>query len=150
LPRIASRYHGLNTLDTLAGAKWFLNLDLKRSYWQVALHPDDKEKTALCIVEGLWQLVVLFFSLCNTPATLERKMESVLSGLTFETYLVYLDDVIVVERTSQKETDILRKVFQRFQGAQLRPNAENCQLFQDLRYLGHISLEGVTIDPEKL
>ena len=33
------------TLDTLAGAQWFSTLDMKSGYWQVALHPEDKEKT---------------------------------------------------------------------------------------------------------
>jgi hypothetical protein len=40
LPRID------NTPDMLATAKWFLILDLKSSLWQVALHPNDKEKKA--------------------------------------------------------------------------------------------------------
>jgi hypothetical protein len=40
LPRID------DTLDTLAGAKWFSTLDLKRGYWQVDLLLDDKENTA--------------------------------------------------------------------------------------------------------
>jgi hypothetical protein len=40
LPRIN------DTLDRLAGAKWFSTLDLKSKYLQVALHPEDKEKTA--------------------------------------------------------------------------------------------------------
>ncbi|GFS96612.1 hypothetical protein TNCV_3943991 [Trichonephila clavipes] len=40
LPRID------DTLDTLAGNTWFSILDLKSGYWQVELHPDDKEKTA--------------------------------------------------------------------------------------------------------
>jgi hypothetical protein len=36
LPRID------DTLDTLAGAKWFSTLDLKSGYWQLDLHMDDK------------------------------------------------------------------------------------------------------------
>jgi hypothetical protein len=39
LPRID------DTLDTLSGAKWFSTVDLKSGYWQVDIHPDDKEKT---------------------------------------------------------------------------------------------------------
>jgi hypothetical protein len=32
------------TLDNLPGAKRFCTMDLKSSYWQVDLHPDDNEK----------------------------------------------------------------------------------------------------------
>jgi len=35
-----------NTLDTLAGAKWFSTFNLKSGYWQAALHPEDTEKMA--------------------------------------------------------------------------------------------------------
>jgi hypothetical protein len=35
-----------NTLDTLAGAKWFSTLDLKIGCWQAALHPEDKKEIA--------------------------------------------------------------------------------------------------------
>ncbi|GFY30892.1 retrovirus-related Pol polyprotein from transposon 17.6 [Trichonephila clavipes] len=38
LPRID------DTLDTLSGHKWFSTLDLKSGYWQVELHPEDREK----------------------------------------------------------------------------------------------------------
>jgi hypothetical protein len=146
LPRID------DTLDTLAGAKWFSTLDLKSGYWQVALHPDDKEKTAFSTGQGLWQFTVMPFGLCNTPATFERLMESVLRGLTYDACLVYLDDVIVVGRTFQEQLDNLRKVFQRHREAHLKLNSEKCQLFRkEARYLGHIvSPEGVTTDPEKL
>jgi hypothetical protein len=48
LPRI------YDTLDMLAGGKWFSTINLKSGYWQVTLHPDDK-KTAFSTGQGLWQ-----------------------------------------------------------------------------------------------
>ncbi|GFV08916.1 retrovirus-related Pol polyprotein from transposon 412 [Trichonephila clavipes] len=38
LPRID------DTPDTLSGHKWFSTLDLKSGYWQVEVHPEDREK----------------------------------------------------------------------------------------------------------
>jgi hypothetical protein len=145
LPRID------DTLDTLAGSQ-SQSLELKSGYSQVALHPDDKEKTAFSTGQGLWQFTVMPFGLCNAPATFERPMESVLRGLTYEACVVYLDDVIGIGRTFQGQLNNLRKVFQRLREAHLRLNPEKCQLFRkEMRYLGHIvSPSGVTTDPEKL
>ncbi|GFW36210.1 hypothetical protein TNCV_4930721 [Trichonephila clavipes] len=64
-----------DTLDTLAGNTWFSVLDLKIVYWQVELHPDDKDKTAFTTGQGLWQFKVMPFDLCNAPATFERLMD---------------------------------------------------------------------------
>ena len=40
-------------LDTLAGSRLFSTLDLISGYWQVEVHPEDKEKTTFCTSEGL-------------------------------------------------------------------------------------------------
>jgi hypothetical protein len=103
-----------NTLDTLAGAKWFSTLDLKNRCWQVDVHPDDKDKTAFLAGQVLWQFTVVPFGLCNAPATFERLMETVLRGLTYNSCLVYLDDVILVGHTCQEHLLNLWEVFQRF------------------------------------
>jgi hypothetical protein len=66
-----------DTLDTLAGAKWFSTLDLKSGYWQVDLHPDDKEKTAFSMCQVLWQFTLMPFGLWNAPVTSEQLMETV-------------------------------------------------------------------------
>jgi hypothetical protein len=63
------------TLDTLAGAKFSPTQDRKNGYCQVDLHPDDKEKTAFSMGQGLWQFTFMPFGLCNAPATFERFME---------------------------------------------------------------------------
>lgn len=82
-------------LDTLAGAKFFSILDLQSGFWQVALHPDDKEKSVF-YKHGLWQFPVIPFALCNAPATFEPLMESVLAGLPHKAHLMCFDDVIVI------------------------------------------------------
>jgi hypothetical protein len=92
------------------------------------------------------------FGLCNAPATFERLMETVLRGLTYDSCLVYLDDVIVIGRTFQEHIFNFRKVFERFREASLKPYPGKCKLLQkDVKYLGHIvSSEGICTDPEKL
>ncbi|PIK44772.1 Retrovirus-related Pol polyprotein from transposon [Apostichopus japonicus] len=69
LPRID------DSLDTLAGSKWFLTLDLASGYWQVEVAEQDRHKTAFVTNRGLFQFKVLPFGLCNAPATFERLME---------------------------------------------------------------------------
>jgi hypothetical protein len=99
---------------TLAGAKWFSDLNLKSGYWQVDVHPDDKEKTAFLTGQMLWQFTVLLFGLSNAHSTFKRLMETVLLGLTYDACLVYLDDVIIIDRTFQVYLLNLRKIFERF------------------------------------
>ena len=79
-----------DTLDTLAGSKWFSTLDLISGYWQVEMSPQDQEKTAFCTPEGLLQFNVKPFGLCNAPTTFQRLMDMVLAGLQWSSCLVYL------------------------------------------------------------
>ena len=70
-----------DTLDTLSGSTWFSTIDLKSGYWQVEMAPEDKEKTAFCTQEGLFEFNVMLFGLCDTPATFQHLMDCVLVGL---------------------------------------------------------------------
>lgn len=47
-------------------------------------------------------------SLTSSPSTCERLMELILSGLKFETCLIYLDDVIVYGKRSQRKWNTKR------------------------------------------
>jgi hypothetical protein len=116
----------------------------------VDLHPDDKDKTTFSTGQGLWHFTAIPFGLCKAPVTFEWLMETVLRGFTYESCVVYLDDVIVIGRTFLEHLLNLRKVFQEFRETHRKLNPENNQLFQkELRYVGHIvSPEGITTDPE--
>ena len=82
LPRID------NTLDMLAGKRWFSTLDLASGYWQVSLSPEARCKTAFATHSGLFQFRVAVWT-CNAPATFERLMDRVLQGLRWSRCLVY-------------------------------------------------------------
>ena len=76
-----------NTIDALAGSKWFSTVDHKSGYWQMQLSEEAKEKTAFLSGSGLWQFKAMPFGLCNAPATFEHLMEQVLVGLPTSTAL---------------------------------------------------------------
>ncbi|MFG1588199.1 reverse transcriptase family protein [Staphylococcus aureus] len=122
-------------------------IDLKSGYWQVGLHPEDKEKTVFSTGEGLWQFTVMPFGLCNAPATFERLMEQVLKGLNWKTCLVYLDDIIIIGKTVEDHLNNLREVFQRLKDAGMRLSPKKCSLFEEVKYLVHIvSEKGISTD----
>ncbi|GFS96611.1 retrovirus-related Pol polyprotein from transposon 17.6 [Trichonephila clavipes] len=92
------------------------------------------------------------FGLCNAPATFERLMQTVLGGLSYKACLVYLDDVIIVERSFEEHLKNIRCVLQKLKEANLKLSPSKCHLFRrEVTYLGHIiSAEGVRTDPDKI
>ena len=130
----------------------FSTLDLKSGYWQVALEPADREKSAFCLDGGLWQFAVMPFGLCNAPATFERIMERVMRGLVGKGVLIYLDDIIVYAPTVMEHFRLMEEVFNRLKTAGLKLNPMKCQLFcQETTFLGHVvSKDGIYTDPRKI
>lgn len=112
----------------------------------------DREKTAFCTPDGLFEFKVMSFGLCNAPATFQRLMDMVLAGLQWTNCLVYLDDVIVVGRTFEEHLQNLQDVFARLGAAVLKLQPKKCHLCSpEVEFLGHIvSAEGVSTDPKKI
>ena len=112
------------TLETLAESQLFSTLDLASGYWQVELGSVDRQKTAFCTAEGLYKFKVMPFGLCNAPATFERLMSMVLSGLQWSSCLVYLDDIIVMGKTFEEHLKNLDLVFSRIRDTGLKSKPE--------------------------
>ena len=146
LPRID------DTLEALAGARYFTTLDLASGYWQVTMDPAAKEKTAFITHSDLYQFNVLPFGLCNAPATFQRLMETVLAGLTRNQCFVYLDDILVISSSWQEHLENLSLVLERLQHAGLRLKPKKCAFARRKAiYLGHvISAAGIEVDPRKV
>ncbi len=88
------------------------------------------------------------FGFSNSPATFERLMELVLSGLNWKICLIYLDDVIVYGGNFYDALDRLKIVWQRIREANLKLKPCKCCLMCNrVPFLGHyVSREGVEVD----
>ena len=133
LPRID------DTLEALKGAKYFSMLDLKSGYWQVPIKEEHRSKTAFRTSSGqLYEFNRLPFGLCNARATFSWLMDNVLSGLSWEVCLYYLDDIIVFSNGWQEHLERLRMVFSRLREANLRLGPHKCTLARSsVTFLGH-------------
>ena len=136
-------------IDTLAGSAFFSTLDLNSGYWQVALHPQDKEKTAFISRRGLFQWSVMPFGLCNAPATFQRMMECTLRGILWTSALCYIDDVVVFGQSIDQSLDRLEAVFERLRRVNLKLKPRKCKLLAtEVLFLGFIvDGKGVRVNP---
>ena len=146
LPRID------DSLDTLSQARWFTTLDMATGYWQVELAPEDREKTAFSTGKGLHHFKVMAMGLKNASGTFQKLMELILAGLDTKSCLVYLDDVILFNKTEEEHLDTLREVLERIQAAGLKLKTQKCRFARrEVTFLGHlISEEGIRPDPNKV
>jgi len=79
-------------------------------------------------------------------------MELVISGLTYEACLVYLDDILVFSRASEEHCDRLATIFDRLEWHSLKLKITKYHLFQrKVTFLGHVvSFSGIECDPGKV
>lgn len=146
LPRIDE------SLDALTGAKWFSTLDLASGYNQVPVAEVDKAKTAFCTPFGLFEFNRMPFGLCNSPSTFQRLMERIFGDQSFQSLLLYLDDIIIFSTSFDEHLKRLELVFNRLDGNHLKLKPSKCHFFQrEVKYLGHVvSASGVATDPDKV
>lgn len=92
------------------------------------------------------------FGLRNAPATFQRTMDMVLTGLNWKICMVYIDDIIVFRETFDKHLEDLQLVFARLTANNLVLRPDKCSLCCDtMTFLGHkISNAGIQADPSKI
>lgn len=130
-------------LDHVGDARIFTSLDLASGYWQVPVHPEDREKTAFVTPDGLYQFRQMPFGLCNAPATFQRLMDRVLGRLKWEMCLVYMDDVLIFGAGFREHLARLDSVLSAVQSAGLTLNISKCRFcVREIAYLGHILSDG--------
>ena len=61
-------------MDKLKDAKYFTKLDVRWGYNNVRIQKRDKWKAAFKTNKGLFEPTVMFFGMCNSPATFQASV----------------------------------------------------------------------------
>lgn len=129
LPRIE------DCIDSVGSAAYVSKLDLLKGYWQVPLTERASEISAFVTPDHFLQYTVMAFGMRNAPATFQRLMSTVLSGVA--NCNVYLDDVVIYSSNWSGHVDTLATVFKRLADASLTLNLAKCEFGKaTVTYLG--------------
>jgi hypothetical protein len=121
----------------------FTTLDCNSGYWKIPVHPEDRDKTTLTSHYGIYRFLRLPFGLRNAPATFQRAMDIILSGVKWKTFLVYLDDVIVFSKSMKDHLAHVAEALTLLGSVGLSLKLKNCHFFaKTVDYLGHVIRPG--------
>ncbi|KAL4342153.1 hypothetical protein GQ457_08G025220 [Hibiscus cannabinus] len=139
-------------LDRLAGKEFYCFLDGYSGYNQIAIAPDDQEKTTFTCPYGTYAFRRMQFGLCNAPTTFQRCMLAIFSDMVEEFLEVFMDDFSVSGETFDSCLGNLAKVLKRCEEADLVLNWEKCHfMVNEGTVLGHKnSSKGIEVDKAKV
>ncbi|KAJ9545398.1 hypothetical protein OSB04_025105 [Centaurea solstitialis] len=139
-------------LDRLAGKEFYCFLDGYSGYNQIAIAPDDQEKTTFTCPYGTFAFRRMPFGLCNAPATFQRCMMSIFSDMLENSMEIFMDDFSVYGTSYEQCLKNLEKALERCEDTDLVLNWEKCHfMVKEGIVLGHlISNRGIEVDKAKL
>lgn len=121
-------------------------------YNQIAISPEDQEKTTFTCPYGTFTFRRMSFGLCNAPATFQRCMMSIFFDMVEQTLEVFMDNFSVFGETYSNCLHNLEEVLKRCEMTNLVLNWEKCHfIVQEGIVLGHkISKDGIEVDKAKI
>jgi len=140
-------------VSQLCRARYFTKLDVQWGFNNVRIKPGDEWKAAFQTNRGLFEPLVMFFSMTNSPATFQTMMNNIFWDLIVEGIMVvYLDDILIFTRMEEEHAKAIRRVLQVLQEHKIFLRPEKCEFCKErIEYLGLVISENeVSMDPVKV
>jgi hypothetical protein len=146
LPRINE------TLQKLEKFKSATALDLSLGFYTIPLDEESQKLCATILPWGKYRYLRMPMGVACAPSMFQSIMTETLRGLDV---LVYIDDILVIQRVNESTEDHLQKVeqvLQRLQDAGFKANLRKSFFMQkSVEYLGYqLTSEGIGPQPKKI
>ena len=146
----------------MSGCTLFTKFDIRWGYNNIRIREGDEWKEAFLTPEGLFEPVVMFFVLTNSPATFQTMMNMIFWPLTrLGVFSIYMDDGCIHTKPLPKETHeqhlarhrkYVHEAFDTLKAFDLYLKPEKCAFEQDqIEFLGVTIGKGtIQMDPSKI
>ena len=100
-------------VNQLKGAKYFTKLDIQWGYNNVRLKEGDEWKAAFVTKFGLFEPTVMFFGLCNSPATFQTMMNEIFQDMIHERWIIIgMDNIFIFTKMIKENVECIKQVLQ--------------------------------------
>jgi putative transposase len=130
-------------LERVGSKKYFCSLDLLCGYWEIPMHPADRNKTTFITHMGTFRFCVMPFGLSGAPATFQRTMDTIFRDRIGKDIFVYLDDIILFGDTLPELYETMDYALGKLKEFGLKCRTKKCQVLQNsIEFLGFKVSEG--------
>jgi Reverse transcriptase (RNA-dependent DNA polymerase)/RNase H-like domain found in reverse transcriptase len=130
-------------LDSLGTAQYISTLDANSGFYHIPVDEASLDKTSFTCHAGFHRFKRMPFGLINAPASFQRAMDVVLSGVRWSCALVYLDDVIIFSITFEEHLRHLNEVLSLLRRANVSLKLDKCKFAaKEVQYMGHVIRPG--------
>ena len=131
-------------------------MDIRWGYHNVCIKEGDEWKAVFSCHLGLFEPLVMFFGLTNSPATFQSMMDTIFRVEILQGWLkVYMDDLLICARKDNRDKLVARgrHILQMLQKNDLFVCADKCLVFlskvEFLRFVieeGHVKMDDAKVD----
>ena len=141
LPQLKCNLPSLKTVSEAIEkkkSKYFCKIDLKNGYFHIPLAQSFKRYICFHFKGTFYKFNKLPFGLSVAPAMFQRMTKSIINSLDKESYLVYLDDFLIMGKTRAECKENCRKLLQRLKelGISVNKGKSILKPTKSLEYLG--------------
>ena len=98
-------------VDSMGNKRVFTKMDLRWGYNNVRIKEEDEWKVAFTTHMGLYELVMMFFEMTNSPTTFQDMMNKILRNIINEEKVVaFVDNVLIRMETEEGHDELVEEV----------------------------------------